>query len=126
MALVQKRWISWVARWGARTVGSLAACVFFLFLFGEGFGSRGAYTLNPFVLTAPDLVVILLRLTACLGLLLAWRGEALGGGIAVVCILIATILRPWVLVMALALAAPGALYLLSWRLRRQEHALTAR
>ena len=73
MALDQKRWISWIARSGARTVGSLAACVFFLFLFGEGFGPRGAYTLNPFVLTAP-----------------------------------------------------GALYLLSWLLRREEHALAAR
>jgi hypothetical protein len=56
--------------------------------------------------------------------LLAWRWEALGGGIAVICIVIATILRPWVLAMVLALAAPGALYLLSWLLRREERPLT--
>jgi hypothetical protein len=121
VALVRKRWISWIARWGARTFGTLAACVFFLFLLGEGFGPRGWYTLNPFVLTAPDLIVILLRLTACLGLLLAWRWEALGGGIAVVCILIATVLRPWVPGMVLALAVPGVLYLLSGLLRRESH-----
>ena len=101
MALLHKCSISGVARWGARTLGTLAAGVFFLFLFGEG-------TLNPFALTMPDFVVIFLRLTACLGLLLAWRWEALGGGIAVVCIPIATILRPWVFGMVLALAVPGA------------------
>ena len=80
--------------------------------------------MNPFALTMPDFVVLFLRLTACLGLLLAWRWEALGGGIAVVCILIATILRPWVFGMVLALAVPGGLYLLSWFLHRQEPRLT--
>ena len=86
--------------------------MFLLFLFGEG--------LNPLVLSVPDLVVLSLRLTACAGLLLAWRWEALGGGIAVGCMLAATILRPWVPGMALGLTLPGILFLLSWFLRRRE------
>ncbi len=116
----RRYWIAGAARWIARTLGSLAAGILFLFLFGEGFGARGVYTLNPLVLSLPDFVVISLRVIACVGLLVAWRWEALGGTIAVVCIIVATILRPWVLVMVLALAVPGSLYLLSWFLRRQE------
>ena len=124
VVLVRRHWIRGAARWSARSFGTLAAGVFMLFLL-EGFGSRGVHTLNPSVLSMSDLIVISLRLLACVGLLLAWRWEALGGGIALVCMVIATILRPWVPVMVVTLTAPGGLYLLSWFLRRQGRPSTA-
>lgn len=125
MSLAQWNWIAGSARWGARIFGSLVATMGLLAFLGGGFGERGTYTLNPFILSTSDFVILSLRMAACLGLLLAWRWEALGGGIAVVCILIATILRPWVLWAALALTVPGVLYLTSWLLRRPERPLTA-
>jgi hypothetical protein len=64
--------------------------------------------------------VLFLRVMACVGLLIAWRWEAFGGALALVCILTATFLRPWVLVMVVGLAVPGTLYVLSWFLRRPE------
>jgi hypothetical protein len=126
MAFVPKHWIQGAARWGARTIGSLAAGFFFLFLLGEGFGPHGQFTLNPFGLSTADSVVILLRVTACIGLLLAWRWEALGACIALACMVAATIIRPWVLGMVLALVVPGVLYLLSWFLRREDRSLAVR
>jgi hypothetical protein len=125
MAFAYRVWIAGVIRWSARTIGTLVAVVFFAFLFGEGFGPPGAHTLNPFVLSIPDLAVLSLRLLACIGLCLAWRWEALGGGIALVGILAATILRPWVAVAAIAMSVPGVLYLLSWLLRRPQRLMPA-
>lgn len=69
--------------------------------------------------------MILLRLAACAGLLFAWRREAMGGVIAVGCMLAATLIRPWVLGMTLGLTMPGVLFLLSSFLRRKERLRTS-
>jgi len=66
-------------RWLARVEGTFIAVMFFLFVLGEGFGDRGHYTLNPFVLSAADLASMFLLFIACIGLLLAWRWEGRGG-----------------------------------------------
>jgi len=66
-------------RWFARVEGTLIAGMVFLFVLGEGFGDRGHYTLNPFVLSAADLASMFLLFIACIGLLLAWRWEGRGG-----------------------------------------------
>ncbi len=125
MTLSCQRWIARSIHWSARLIGTLVAAVFLMFLFGEGLGPRGVYTLNPLVLSASDFVVLSLRFLACVGLLLAWRWEALGGGIAIVCIVLATMLRPWILVAVLAMSIPAGSYLLSSFLRRQPRPLSA-
>jgi hypothetical protein len=109
-----------ILRWSSRTIGTLVAVIFLMFLLGEGFGPRGVYTLNLFALSAPEFAVISLRLVACFGLLLAWRWEALGGGITLTSMVVATILRPWVFVAVVALSAPAAMYLLTWFLARNQ------
>jgi len=111
-------WIAGSVHWSARLIGTLVVSVFLLFLFGEGFGPRGVYTLNPLVLSTSDLLVLSLYFVACVGLLLAWRWEALGGGTAILCIILASVLRPWVVVAVLAMSVPASLHLLSSVLRR--------
>lgn len=115
-------------RWIARIAGALWVAVFASFLFGEGFGPRGVYTLNPLVLKPEELIAVSLNVAVCAGLLAAWRWEGWGGGIAVSCASIFATLRSfrphgfplWAI---LAMIVPGLLFLLCWALTapRFEH-----
>jgi hypothetical protein len=100
-----------VLRWSARVLSILAVGVVFMFAFGEG--------LNLSHFTASELALFLFfPVGVCLGMVLAWRWEGLGGGITVAS------MAAFYLVQRLtsssfprgfafvALAAPGFLFLL--------------
>jgi hypothetical protein len=114
-------------RWIARIGGALCAATFLLFLFGEGFGPRGTYTLNPLALKPRELIAMLLLAWACAGLLIGWRREGLGGGIALCSILaFASFLpRGFPLWAILAPAISGFLFLLYWSLSQRPAAAPA-
>ena len=100
-----------VLRWSARVLSILAVGVVLLFAFGEG--------LNLSRFTARELVLFLFfPFGVCLGMVLAWRWEGLGGGITVASLaafylaqrlMSSSFPRGFALV---ALAAPGFLFLL--------------
>ncbi len=63
-------------RWSARILSILSVGIFLLFAIGEGF--------NPFRFTAQEAILFLFfPFGVCLGMILAWRWEGLGGGITV-------------------------------------------
>jgi len=65
-----------VLRWSARILSIISIGLVLLFVFGEG--------LNLFHLTLHELVLFLFfPLGVCLGMIVAWRWEGLGGGITV-------------------------------------------
>jgi hypothetical protein len=108
-------------RWFARVEGTLIAAMVFLFVFGEGFGNRGTYTLNPFVLSAADFASISLLMIACIGLLLAWRWEARAGAATVICMVVRLFVRPgFPLCATLAILVPGVLFLVTWFMTRHQ------
>jgi len=102
-----------VLRWSARILSVISIGLVILFVFGEG--------LNLFRLTLRELVLFLFfPLGVCLGMIVAWRWEGLGGGITV------GSLAAFYLVHRLfspgfprgfgliAMALPGFLFLLCW------------
>lgn len=104
-------------RWSARIMSILSVGVVLLFAFGEG--------MNLSQFTRHELLLfVFFPLGVCLGMILAWRWEGLGGGVTVAS------LAAFYLVQRLsspgfpggfafvALAAPGFLFLLSWFLTR--------
>jgi hypothetical protein len=100
-------------RWSARVLSILAVGVVLLFAFGEG--------LNLSHFTPRELVLFLFfPFGVCLGMVLAWRWEGLGGGITVASFaafylvhrfMSSSFPRGFAFV---ALAAPGFLFLLCW------------
>ncbi len=63
-------------RWTARILSLLSIAVLLLFMFGEGF--------NPFHLNSREvLLAVFFPLGVMLGMGLAWRWEAFGGGLTV-------------------------------------------
>ena len=110
-------------RWSARVLSILAVGIVLMFAFGEG--------LNLSHFTAQELVLfVFFPLGVCLGMVVAWRWEGLGGGITMAS------LAAFYLVNRLssssfprgfafgALAAPGFLFLLCWlwtRLSTKQH-----
>jgi hypothetical protein len=100
-------------RWSARILSLVAIGIVLSFAFGEG--------LNFSHFTARDFVLFLyFPLGVCLGMVVAWRWEGLGGGIAVVSLAafyLAHRLFSPVFPRGFAfivLAAPGFLFLLCW------------
>lgn len=110
-------------RWSARVLSILAVGIVLLFAFGEG--------LNLSQFTTRELVLFaFFPLGVCLGMVVAWWREGLGGGITMAC------LAAFYLVNRLssssfprglafvALAAPGFLFLVCWlwtRLTTKQH-----
>jgi hypothetical protein len=100
-------------RWTARVLSILAAGVVLLFASGEG--------LNLSHFTARELVLsVFFPIGVCLGMVLAWRWEGLGGGVTVASLAAFYLVerltsssfpRGYALV---ALASPGFLFLLCW------------
>ena len=110
-------------RWSARVLSILAVGIILLFAFGEG--------LNLSLFTARELVLfVFFPLGVCLGMVVAWRWEGLGGGITVASLAAFYLVhrlssssfpRGFAVV---ALAAPGFLFLLCWlwtRLTTKQH-----
>ncbi len=110
-------------RWSARVLSVLAIGVLLLFAFGEGL-KLSQFTTRELVLFA------FFPLGVCLGMVVAWRWEGLGGGITVAS------LAAFYLVNRLssssfprgfafvAFAAPGFLFFLCWlwtRLTAKQH-----
>jgi hypothetical protein len=100
-------------RWSARVSSILVAGIVLLFAFGEGLD------LSHF--TGRELVLfVFFPLGVCLGMVVAWRWEGLGGGITVASLAVFYLVhrlssshfpRGFAFV---AVAAPGFLFLLCW------------
>jgi hypothetical protein len=117
-----------VIRWVAR-VWSIASIGFVLLMF---VGSALAEGINPAQFAFRDLVgLFFFPLGICLGMMMAWRWEGLGGGITVGSLLaFYAALRvmdgrfprgPWFALVA----APGVFFLVSWLLSRGLHKTAA-
>ena len=102
-----------ILRWSARVSSILAVGVVLLFAFGEG--------LNLLHFTARELILfVFFPVGVCLGMVVAWRREGLGGGITVASLAAFYLVdrlsssgfpRGFAFV---AFAAPGFLFLLCW------------
>ncbi len=100
-------------RWSARVLSILAVGIVLLFAFGEG--------LNLSQFTPRELVLFaFFPLGVCLGMIVAWRWEGLGGGITMASLAAFYLVnhlssssfpRGFAFV---ALAAPGLLFLVCW------------
>ncbi len=110
-------------RWSARVLSILAIGILLLFAFGEG--------LNLSQFTARELLLfVFFPLGVCLGMIVAWRWEGLGGGITVASLAAFYLVnrlsssgfpRGYAFV---AFAAPGFMFLLCWlwtRLTAKQH-----
>lgn len=94
-------------RWSARIVSVLITALLVVFAIGEGFGPLAGS--NP---TPRELLELSLLMISCTGLLVGWRWEAFGGGIAVACMLAFVILvRGFPLWGILAIVVPGIFFL---------------
>ena len=104
-------------RWSARILSLAVIGVLLLFVFGEGF--------NPLHLSLRDWVLFLFfPFGLCLGMVVAWRWEGLGGTITVGSLasfyVAHRLLSPGFPrgVAFLAISTPGFLFLLCWLLTR--------
>jgi hypothetical protein len=114
--LPEKRRARYRLRWTARLLSLAAFCVLLAFIFGEGF--------NPLRFETRELILSLFfPLGVGLGLLIAWRWEAIGGWLTLGSVaafylihflLSGSLPKGWVLV---TFGAPGALFLGSSCLR---------
>lgn len=113
-----------LARWTARLLGTLLALMMIAIMIGERY--------NPFTMEPGDaLQTLLVPVGGVAGVLLAWRWERLGGGLALGCV------ATWLAIQtargggfprggfAYALLLPGLLFLLSALLRRPRSTPTA-
>jgi len=102
-----------ILRWSARVLSILAVGIVLLFAFGEG--------LNLSHFTVRELVLFLFfPLGVCLGMVVSWRWEGLGGGITVASLAVFYLLNRLMSsgfprgIAFVVLAAPGFLFLLCW------------
>lgn len=106
-----------VLRWTARLLSLLALGVFVMFAIGEG--------LNLAHFSAFELVLfVFFPFGVCLGMVLAWRWEGLGGAITIASLAAFYLLARPRGYAFLVLAVPGFLFLLCWlwaRLTTKHH-----
>jgi hypothetical protein len=109
--------IATLARWIARCIAVLLIAIVLLFMIGTG-------GVNPLKLSTVEAVQMTFWLATCVGLVVAWRWEFLGGLVATagIALFFGTELavagrwpHSWVFDLALL---PGVLFLLSATLRR--------
>ena len=69
-------WLHYLLHWGARVL-SLVVLGFVLLVFiGEG-------SFNPLTISARDAVMMFFFLTTCIGLIVAWHSEVVGGTLSI-------------------------------------------
>jgi hypothetical protein len=107
-------------RWTARVLAACLVCLVLVILIGEGF--------HPFRLRAVEAIQMTFFLTACVGLVVAWRWPLTGGALATAGILCFYAVEfavtggfPRGLVFHL-MPVPGLLFLLSALIRRRTSA----
>lgn len=110
-----------VIRWIARIWSVTSITLFFLFIVGEGD--------NPSTATA-WIGFFFFPVGICIGLIVAWWKEGVGGGITVASLLVfyafqlvvsGSFPKGWAW---LAFAAPGFLFLLCWRWKKSDAVMT--
>ena len=110
-----RRWVS-VLRWTARVWSVASIALVLAFIVGEGINPSGP---------SERLGLVFFPFGICLGMIVAWWSEGLGGSITVGSLLVfyvihvattGTLPSGWAW---LTFAAPGFLFLLAWRLARK-------
>ena len=72
----QFAWPLYLLHWTARVLSLAVLGLVFLFFIGEG-------SFNPVTMTARESVLMVFFLLTCMGLVVAWRWEAVGGALAI-------------------------------------------
>lgn len=116
-----QKWVR-VLRWTAKVWSIVTVLLVLGFIVGEGFNPSG---INEWI------GVLLFPIGICVGMMLAWWKEGLGGIITTGCLLLFYLVhlatagkfpKGWAY---LVFAAPGFLFLLSWRLSRNLRVMDA-
>ena len=108
-----------LTRWAARLLGTPLAVMVFLDFAYDAYRPAGFDPINVFRLSRTEHALLDIVLVACIGLLIGWRREAIGGWIAtaggliflVACLAMPGMRMVWGL--GVALTIPGLLYLVA-------------